>query len=113
MKAFNRGQGFALATILLTATGLIAEEAKQKTPFVPNYIAVDRVTLSSPNGKPLANLKKGTLVAARKVGDVLDVKTEDGQFGLSDSRILQSPGKHHPDREGNEAGRRIQQPIRL
>lgn len=92
MKGFNRGQGFALASILLAVNGLIAEEPQKRERFVPNYISVDQVTLSSPNGKPLANLKKGTLVTARKVDGVLDVKTEDGKFGLSDSRFFSRLG---------------------
>jgi hypothetical protein len=60
---------------------------------VPNYVAIDDVTLSSPNGNGLAELEKGTLVAARHPGtDILDVKTEDGRFGLAYSRFFSRLG---------------------
>lgn len=66
------------------AVALIAMEAPAIEPFEPNYVAVEDVELSTPNGRALGELKKGTLVAARFVLEgVLDVKTADGQFGLA------------------------------
>lgn len=93
MKSRNHTFVFAPAVVLLTVTGLIAKEA-QKERFVPSYIAVDDVTLSSPNGSRLAELKKGTLVAARHMGDVLDVRTQDGRFGLASSRFFSRLGSN-------------------
>ena len=66
----------------------MAQEPQRKERFVPNYIAVEDVTLSSPSGNPLGSLKKGTLVAAREMDDVLNVKAEDGTYGLADSRFF-------------------------
>lgn len=66
---------------------MIISVASADEPFEPNYIAVEDVGLSTPGGKPLGELKKGTAVAARVVGaGVLDVKTADGKFGLGETR---------------------------
>ena len=83
MKSLNQVSAFALAVVLLAVTGLTAEEPQRKERFAPNYIAIDDVTLSTPNGNPLGSLKKGTLVAARDMGDVLDVKAENGKYGFA------------------------------
>ena len=93
MKTLNQVSGFALAVLLLTETGLVAEPPQKKVRFVPNYIAIDGVTLSSPNGNSRGSLKKGTLVTARNPGtEILDVKTEDGRFGLAYSRYFSRLG---------------------
>lgn len=93
MKSLNHLHVFALAAVLLAVTGLIAKEPPKKERFVPNYIAVDDVTLSSPNGKARGSLKKGTKVAGSFVGrNVLDVKTEDGEFGLAYTSLFSRLG---------------------
>ena len=92
MSVINRRGTFALAIVLLTVSTLIAKEPQRKERFVPNYIALHDVTLSSPNGNPLGSLKKGTLVSAREMGDVLDVTANDGKYGLAYSRFFSRLG---------------------
>jgi serpin B len=92
MMSFYRVHFLAMAVGLLTVTHLLAKEPPQEERFVPNYIAVENVTLSSPNGNPLADLKKGTLVAARDVGGALDVKAADGKFGVAHARFFSRLG---------------------
>ena len=93
MKATKQVHVFALAVVLLTSTVLIAEEPPKKEPFVPNYITVDDVTLSSPNGNPRGALKKGTKVAGSFVGrTVLNVSTDGGPSGLADSSFFSRLG---------------------
>lgn len=54
------------------------------TQFEPNYIAVQDVELSTPNGNAAGYLKKGTLVSARlALEGVLSVQTKAGQAGLA------------------------------
>lgn len=78
---------FGLMTIcaasLFNVTLMQAEEPKSQK-FEPNYIAIEDVTLSSPNGRPLSQIGKGTLVSARNpASDILDVETENEKFGLA------------------------------
>ena len=74
-------------------TALSAEEQKPK--FRPNYIAIEDVTLSSPSGKGLSKISKGTLVSARNARtDTLDVKTEDGKSGLADRESFSRLGSN-------------------
>ena len=95
MKSLNHVDVFALAAVLLTVTGLIAEEPQKKERFVPNNIAIDDVTLSSPNGKARGSLKKGTKVAGNFNGrNVLNVKTKDGEFGLAYSNFFSRLGSN-------------------
>ena len=74
----------------LAAWGLLCGATYAERPaevFEPNYVAVEDVPLSTPNGKSLGILKKGTAVAARVVGKgIFDVKTADGQVGFADAR---------------------------
>ena len=92
MKSLNHVHVFTVAVALLIATVLIAKEPQKKERFVPNYIAIDDVPLSTPNGNSLGSLKKGTLVAARWMGDVLDVEAKDGNCGLADSNFFSRRG---------------------
>lgn len=87
---------FGLMTIwaasLIFVTPMQAEEPKSQK-FEPDYIAIEDVTLSSPNGKPLSQIGKGTLVSARNKGaDILDLKTADGKFGLAYSESFSRLG---------------------
>ena len=62
--------------------------AVEKPPedFLPNYMTVEDVALSTPDGNPAGQLKTGTLVSAKLVLDgVLNVKTADGRAGLAAS----------------------------
>ncbi len=61
--------------------------------FTPNYVAIEDVSLSSPNGNERGRLVKGTLVAAREMGNVLDVKTRSGEFGLANRRSFRRLSK--------------------
>ena len=93
MKALDQVHVFALAVVLLTSPVLIAEEPPKKEPFVPNYITVDDIALSSPNGNPRGALKKGTKVVGSFVGrTVLNVNTDGGQSGLADSSFFSRLG---------------------
>lgn len=81
------------AVLLVGITALSAEE--QKTKFRPNYIAIEDVTLSSPGGKGLSKIKKGTFVSARNSGtDTFDLKTEDGKSGLANRESFSRLGSN-------------------
>lgn len=74
-----------LALTVTSCQSLPAEPPQDK--FFPNYIAIEDVTLSSPNGNRVGNIKKGTLVSARLINhEVLNLTTKDGQAGLANSR---------------------------
>jgi len=87
-SALNRS-GCLLLAIWLSPL-LMAEPVRE--PFVPNHVAVEDVILSSPNGNARGRLARGTLVAAREMDDVLDVKTEKGGFGLAHRRSFSRLG---------------------
>lgn len=81
--------GFAAFGLLCGTT--LAERPPEA--FEPNYVAVEDVPLSTPNGKSLGELKKGTQVVARSVGEgVFDVKTADGKFGFAEARLFSRLG---------------------
>jgi len=80
--------------LLICITPMHGEETKSSM-FNPNYIAVEDVTLSSPNGKSLSKIGKGTLVSARNPGaGTLDLKTEDGKFGLANRESFSRLGSN-------------------
>ena len=62
--------------------------------FEPNYIAVQDVELSTPNGNAAGYLKKGTLVSARlALEGVLNVQTTEGQSGLASASAFSRLGR--------------------
>jgi serpin B len=59
--------------------------------FVPNYVAVEDVMITAPNGSPVGMIKKGERVFANppaRSEAVLAVRTEDGRTGRSSRRAF-------------------------
>lgn len=92
MRSINRGLIFALAVALASLSSIDAKAPQKIQRFVPNYIVLEDITLSAPNGNPRDSLQKGTLVSAREMGDVLDVRAKDGKFGFAEKRFFSRLG---------------------
>ena len=93
MDLSTRVPGSALAALLLLANGVAAEQPRPRERFVPNYIAVEDVALSTPAGRSLGTLTKGTLVTGRRhTADALDVKTRDGKSAIASRRSFSRLG---------------------
>jgi len=85
--------GFIAAWALLCGTTIAEPPRPPVEAFEPNYVSVEDVVLSTPNGNPLGILKKGTLVAARVVGEgVLNIKTAEGEAAFVAARSFSRLG---------------------
>ncbi len=75
---------FAGASFFTAAAANALPIEKSPEDFRPNYMTVEDVALSTPDGNPAGQLNAGTLVTAKLILDgVLNVKTADGKAGLA------------------------------
>jgi serpin B len=86
-----------LVMTLVPGFRLLANEPfLAKEGFLPNYIAIEDVSLQSADGKPLDTLKVGTQVAAQAQPDGLAIVTIDGKKGVAAARSFSRLGGSIP-----------------